>query len=151
MNTSGNENYPGQIKYKEGYKYQLVEDSCPFQTTLRPLLGVDTGWIHLGTDGILIGRVGYAWDGPSGPTFDTPDSMRGSLAHDMLYQLMREDHIPITCKDAADSLLRDICIADGMPHWRAEMWHEAVKCFGVSSATYVEVIIIVPLVETEGD
>jgi hypothetical protein len=33
---------------------------------------------------------GYAWNGPSGPTLDTRNFMRGSLVHDALYQLMRE-------------------------------------------------------------
>ena len=28
---------------------------------------------------------GYAWDGPSGPTIDTPDAMPASLVHDGLY------------------------------------------------------------------
>lgn len=139
------------IHYKEGYKYQLVVDSPPFLTVFRPLVDIDTEWIHLGADGILIARAGYAYDGPSGPTFDTPDSMQGSLAHDMLYQLMGLGLLPLTCKDDADHLLRALCIADGMPCWRADAWYEAVKLFGVRAAETPDIILTAPLTSETPD
>ena len=39
----------------------------------------------------MIVEKDYAWDGPSGPTIDTSNSMRASLVHDVLYQAMREE------------------------------------------------------------
>ena len=48
---------------------------------------------RLNTKGHLIIKRSYAWDGPSGPTIDTKNFMRGSLVHDALYQLMRHEHL----------------------------------------------------------
>lgn len=128
-----------RIKYREGFKYQLYE-SYRCMTRIKGieahLLDIDTqiDWISLNTDGEIFIREGYAWDGPSGPTVDTPDFMRGSLVHDALYQLMRENKIPLTCRDLADQELRDICIEDGMSHMYAHMVYAAVSEFAESSA-----------------
>ena len=66
-------------------------------------------------------KKGYAWDGPSGPTIDTRNFMRGSLVHDALYQLMREEHLDKeTYRKPADQLLRDMCREDGM--WSIRAW-----------------------------
>jgi hypothetical protein len=81
----------------------------------------------------------YAWDGPSGPTFDTSTVMRGSLVHDCLYQLLRETDFgaPETHdqrREQADEILYRICIEDGMWEWRARWILAAVRKTG-SSAT----------------
>lgn len=115
------------IYYKSGYKYQLALD----YSVETGILGVHavTEWIQLEPDGKLYIRKGYAWDGPSGPTFDTPDSMRGSLVHDALAQLVRLGLLGKEWRRKIDNLLHDICVEDGMWHPRAEMWEEAVKHF----------------------
>jgi len=63
---------------------------------------------------------GYAPDGPSGPTLDTANFMRGSLVHDTLYQLMREGllnhNLP---REAADRILQSLYREDGMLALRA--------------------------------
>ena len=74
------------IKYRSGYKYQLVEE-YQVRVSLIPENDIKTDFIELSTEGMLIIKKGYAWDGPSGPTIDTPNFMRGSLVHDALYQL----------------------------------------------------------------
>ena len=106
------------IVYKAGYKYQLVE---PYSQDIgiRPGRDIDTTYITLKHNGVLTVRAGYAWDGPSGPTFDTSDFMRGSLVHDVLYQLMRMDLLNREYKKDADRLLQKMCIEDGMPRIRA--------------------------------
>lgn len=121
-----------QIKYREGYKYQLAED----YVITTDILGyeIDIQFIKLDKDGKLTTRSGYAWDGASGPTLDTPDSMRGSLVHDVLYQLMRMGLLPQSLRAYADKLLEDICIEDGMPEFRADYWHFAVDNFAASAA-----------------
>ncbi len=69
------------------YKYQLTD---PYVLDIG-ISGytVTTPYLRLGTDGVFAISKGYAWDGPSGPTFDTLNFMRGSLVHDALYQLIR--------------------------------------------------------------
>lgn len=116
-----------RIYYKAGYKYQLARD---YMVEI-PIKGIHavTEWIQLERDGKLYIRKGYAWDGPSGPTFDTPDSMRGSLVHDALYQLMRLGLLDKSFRAKADDILHDICVEDGMIHMRAELWEEMVSLF----------------------
>lgn len=126
---------PDVIKFLPGYKYQLVE-SATFRTSIHPVEHVSTPFIVLKTDGTLTIKRGYAWDGPSGPTIDTKNFMRGSLVHDALYQLMREGHLDeAICRDIADKLLRQMCREDGMSAIRAWWVYQAVKRFGKSSAT----------------
>lgn len=72
---------------------------------------------------------GYAWDGASGPTFDTLSSMRGSLWHDLLYQLIRLGYIYPKFKKYADVLMTVIMKQDKMWVWRADLWEWGVKHF----------------------
>lgn len=69
--------------------------------------------------GLLTMKKGYAWDGPSGPTIDTKNFMRGSLVHDALYQLMRNGQLAPQWREGADQELRRICREDGMNRFRA--------------------------------
>lgn len=126
----------GQIKYKEGYKYQLVED-YEHQTSIFPQkdLVSPSGFIKLKRNGLLWIKSGYAWDGPSGPTIDTKNFMRGSLVHDALYQLMREkllDHEMF--RELADAELKKTCLEDGMWKIRAMWVYEGVHFCGDPSA-----------------
>ena len=66
----------------------MVEDAA-FSVDIYPSENVVTDFISLSKNGTLRIKAGYAWDGPSGPTIDTKSSMRGSLFHDALYQLLR--------------------------------------------------------------
>ena len=107
-----------QIKYKGGYKYQLDEThSCYIK--IRPITLVKSDYISLDEHGLLVIKKGYCWDGPSGPTFDTKNFMRGSLIHDACYQLMREGRLSYSCRESADKELRRICRDDGMSRIRA--------------------------------
>jgi hypothetical protein len=117
------------IQYGVGYKYQL-RGEAKFKTDIRLGRSIFTRWIDLLEDGTLIVHDGYAWDGPSGPTFDTADGMRGSLGHDAGYQLIRECHLPKEYKDAFDLLLHKTCVEDGMLKFRADYWFAAVQAFG---------------------
>lgn len=116
------------IKYKSGYKYQLVEDYlvvAPF------LLGpVTHTFFDVNQDNVLRIKAGYAWDGPSGPTVDTLNFMRGSLVHDVGYQMMAEGLVPRQSRKAWDEWLRDICREDGMTRARAWWVYQAVRRFG---------------------
>jgi hypothetical protein len=117
------------IVYKAGYKYQLKE-TYKVSIAIRPKVAINTAFITLSTRGQLVVKAGYAWDGPSGPTIDTLDFMRGSLVHDALYQLMRERHLDHELhRDAADRELQRLCVEDGMSQARAWVVYEAVKHF----------------------
>ena len=109
------------IRYKDRYKYVLWEE---YRVTIpiHPPATILTDFIHLTPDGELIIRKWYAWDGPSGPTFDTKNFMRGSLVHDALYQLMRETFLDAAeYRDDADEILAAICREDGMS-WLRSRW-----------------------------
>jgi hypothetical protein len=107
-----------QIKYRSGYKYQLVEKYL-VEVNIRPEEPIDTDYIALTLAGLLTVKKGYAWDGPSGPTIDTKNFMRGSLVHDALYQLMRNELLPASCREQADLELHRLCREDGMSAFRA--------------------------------
>ncbi len=124
-----------QISYKSGYKYQLVEE-YQVEISVTPEKNIQTNYIDLTTEGLLTIKNGYAWDGPSGPTIDTPNFMRGSLVHDALYQLMRNKLIDKEkWRKKADGDLKRMCVEDGMSRIRAWWVHEAVRCCGDSAAS----------------
>lgn len=133
------------IVYRKGYKYQLVSPYA-MQTDIHPDTFIDTQFIKLDPDGTLWIDAGYAWDGASGPTVDTLDSMRGSLIHDALYQLLRLGLLPRSFKDAADKLFREILIEDGMPEIRADVWYTAVTTFAgfATKASAEKKLIVAP-------
>lgn len=122
------------IRYKAGYKYQLVEPySIPVE--IYPDKDIKTDLIEVTKKGQLtIGKF-YTWDGPSGPTFDTKTFMRGSLIHDALYQLLRWNLIAQSERDKADRELRKACLEDGMSKFRAWYVYHAVNLFAWYSAS----------------
>lgn len=121
------------IQYRSGYKYQLAADYS-MQIDIKGF-SILTEFISLSLEGVLFMRSGYASDGPSGLTFDTKSSMRGSFVHDALYQLLRQGLIPAKYRKYIDQLLRDICIEDGMWKWRAKAWYRAVRGFAGFAAS----------------
>lgn len=124
-----------EIHYRAGYKYQLTEEyACSWRIRfVVAAIPIQTRWLYLnsviGCHRLVVAE-GYAWDGPSGPAFDTSDFMRASLVHDALYQLIRLGFVPRSAREAADDLMREICIADGMHPWRAWWCHRAVRLGG---------------------
>jgi hypothetical protein len=106
------------IRYSRGYKYQLDETYVHRLTVPVPKPIHHPFFRIIGTE--LIVHAGYAWDGPSGPTFDTKSFMRGSLVHDVLYQAMEMGLMSLDYREAADQELERICEEDGM--WKARRW-----------------------------
>lgn len=133
-----------RIAYRERrpWKYRLEEDFwCDQNRILYYHVWIDgpvtvngqterVRIIELLPSGRITIRAGYCWDGPSGPTIDTPAFMRGSLVHDALYQLMREEKLPQEHREPADLLLHDHCIEDGMSRARAWYVLKGVQWFG---------------------
>lgn len=121
------------IEYKKGFKYQLAK-TCIVKTVLFGY-NISTRYIRLTEDGTLVIYYGYAWDGPSGPTIDTKNFMRGALVHDALYQLLREGYLPQAERFIADGILRQICLEDGMSKLRAWYVFHSVDKFAATAAS----------------
>lgn len=133
------------ISYIEGYKYQLAEE----YKILTPVQGEDTDidYIRLGPSGMLVIRKGYAWDGPSGPTFDTKTFMRASLVHDAFYQLMRQGFIDKgEWRKTVDKLMQTMNIEDGMCKLRAWWVYKSLRIAAgkAASASSRRKIIMAP-------
>lgn len=120
------------MKYiKKKTKYRLEEE----YTEMVGIIGyeAETPLIKLTLVGQLTVKYGYGFD-PSGPTIDTKSSLRGSLEHDALYELMRLGFIPLSELDAVNDRLEIACKEDGMWDIRAELWDKGLDIFGKNSA-----------------
>jgi hypothetical protein len=87
----------------EGYKYLVAERV----TYAVPELGQACVTHRLFTlsEGMLVVEAGYAWNGPSGPTVDTPASINASLPHDVVYQCICTGLLAASYKPSGDAIL----------------------------------------------
>jgi len=131
-----------RIAYKEGYKFQLVDVYSIKTSILGVAAKAEYATIHL--DGTLVIHKGYAWDGASGPAIDTPNFIRGSLVHDVLYQMIWEGLIPIYYRKDADDVLIKICKEDGMSAPRRWWVKLAVNTFGARALEYYNPVLYAP-------
>lgn len=99
---------------KGGSKKYVLEaeyrDVIPFKSPVA----IITHYANLDRDGFIVIDEGFEWDGASGPTIDTDDTMDGSLCHDILYRFMREERLSREYRRAADKCIRDMCIFDAV-------------------------------------
>ena len=115
-----------RIRYKEGYKYQL---SQPYEifSGIFPSATIEYPFFTLTAQGMLQIRSGYAWDGASGPSWDTKNSMRASLVHDCFCQMLKNKDLDYeTYAPYVHALFKTMLLADGMSSFRARYWHLAV-------------------------
>lgn len=147
------------IRYKSGYKYQYIDKEYPvmlpkapgdeilhYNRNTRFMLGaephsqpygIECGpFLQLWPNGKMRILEGYAWDGPSGPAFDTKNFMTPSMVHDALYQLMRNKVLPLDpYRKIADELMYKMCRDRGMCAPRAWWCKRGVRRFGEGSAS----------------
>lgn len=119
-------------RIREGkYRFRLLRDQVEkVQVDGVAAAMVDTPYISL-RGYTLIALAGYAWDGASGGlAINTRNSIRGSLNHDELYQLIRDGHLAKGNRKAADRVLRRILREDGMSAFRAWLWYRSVRAVG---------------------
>lgn len=111
------------------YKYWLWRDVA-IQTNIFPEADLIFESFTLAATGVLTlkGKM-FMWDGPSGPTIDTPDSLLGSAAHDAFYKMFRLGVLDLKWRREADKLLRELCVSQGMSEERAELWYIGVREF----------------------
>ena len=114
------------MKYRKGYKYQLAE-TINIQTDLRPPEDIYIDFAALYTDGRFQLIRGYACDGASGTTIDTPGSFRGAFFHDAGYQMLRMGKLPPKWRKKFDKLARKLWRKDMKWKWRANSWYKMVR------------------------
>src|SRR3990167_8808836 len=130
------------MKYRKGYKYQVAEDFL-IQTPFYPKEAIVTRFIVLNINGLMLIREAYAWDGASGPTLDTDDTMTPSLVHDAFYQLLREQLLSQDWRPKIDEYLGSL-MKDRAATWeplksiqyaRAALWSRETKKFAGEAAS----------------
>ncbi len=89
------------LYFSRGYKY-VVKKPYHFTLDIKPEQECDLMFLKMDMEGNILVLPGYPWDGASGPTWDTLNSMKGSLIHDVGYRLIRLCYI----NSAHKSLLR---------------------------------------------
>lgn len=124
-----------KCKYYEGgnKKYVLAEtysDIIPFSYSSA----INSSYACFDLSNRITIYKGYEWDGASGPTIDTENTMDGSLVHDVMYQWIREGFLKMKYRKEADKCIRDMCIIDGMSKLRANYWYFFLRLFGRSAA-----------------
>ena len=132
-----------QISYKQGYKYQLVADYS-LQLDFVPLQAAHSTFLELSSEGLLLIKSGYCWDGASGPAIDSKNFMRASLVHDALYQMLRNQQLPAALRLQADQQMRSILKQDGMSLPRRWWVYQGVRIFGGKAARQPKQILSAP-------
>lgn len=115
---------------KANYRFQLAENLV-IKTSVTPPATICHQFFTLATDGWLIIKKGYAWDGISfflSP--QTTNSRKGTCVHDCFYQMMRLGLLDLIWKPWTDEEMRRVFIASGMFAWRANYMYQAVLKFG---------------------
>ena len=113
------------------YKYKLEED----EFIHTGILGYEVShpFFMLDSDGLLIVYAPYMWDGSSGPTVDSDNTMTPSLAHDAGYQMIRLGLIPPETKPLWDKLYKKMLLDRGTTEFRACLHYQGVSVFGGDS------------------
>ena len=126
------------IRHKK-YKYQTTVDVIFYVGIFG--CNIETAYFKLTRDGMLVIKAGYMWDGCSGPTWDTKNTMRAGLGHDCLYQILREsllinlNHLGYAerfdkLRLQVDQLFRQWLTEDGVMWVRVYYYYRGVRVFG---------------------
>lgn len=102
------------------------------------LLGLALGaWLllqGLGPWAVALGALAALWVFVAWLARDSRDFMRASLVHDALYQLCRTGGLPPRARGAADQVMRQHALEDGMGRTRAWALYWGVRAFGKKNA-----------------
>ena len=135
------------MKYRKGYKYQVVveDESLVLPDTITFGKAMYDDYLRVAklpneNKWELTVKIGYAWDGPSGPALDTKNFMTPSLVHDALYQLMRRKMLHRNFRKETDKLLVSMCKDEGMSWIRRQWVYAAVRFGGEDSSRYIRPI-----------
>ena len=124
-----------KVLFRKGYKASLW-NAYTVQLASPDLIGhtVEHRLFRLTPDGWLTIHEDYPSDLASGPTIDTPSSIRGAFVHDALYEMMRLGLLPQSCFHAANVELYRILLEDGMWGWRTKLWLWTLDRAGYAAA-----------------
>ena len=125
------------MKYQKRryWKYRLYNTEV-YPTGITLTNPVQTRYIDMTVDGVITVKRGYVYDGASGPTIDSKNTMLASLIHDALYQLMRGNLISRDWRKRADEVLYEILIDKGMWKLRAKIWYRTVRKAAGNASKY---------------
>ena len=149
-----------EIKYKTGFKYQLFEDYS-VDVGVVPQEQIFCGrYLYLSEAGMLTMRNGYCWDGPSGPAIDSDTTIKPSLVHDALYQIIRRGFLPEDpYREMADKVFRELMLSivpekesESFSYWMNRKAHEvrcwyfyrAVRAFGSCAVQNPKELMVAP-------
>ena len=122
------------IKAVKGYKWKLWEDVSVYLPSSSNVCPQEWGESKHGLVRVkhltLYIKAGYAWNGAN-VVWDTKTIVRGSLVHDALYQLIRENSLDESYRNLADKIFREICLEDRMIRMRAWWIFKAVRKYGI--------------------
>jgi len=121
------------IEYTDGYKRVLYSDAT-IQLSFGPPKVIVHEHITFNPNGLLEVRKGFPWDGMSGGIPDTKRNMRASLAHDVLYKLIRLDLLAMRYRPLADEELKKLCIQDRVWGWVASAYRWGLSVGGTAAA-----------------
>ena len=121
------------MKYSKGYKYRL-EENLIISTGIIPHRAIRYQNIKLSNSGILEIQKGYSWDGASGITIDTKNTMIPALVHDAFYELMRQGLLYLSNRPKVDELFYKLLLKSGMNKYRAWIWYRAVDRYALDAA-----------------
>lgn len=143
---------PTEIKYRKHRKYRRPRFRL-LTTHLIPtqIDGFDIqtpgGDVRLQPDGLLTILPGYWWDGPSGGVPKKGRHMLWSLAHDALYELLREDQVTGTAQREdfrleADLLMYALMLRSGVQPNKARRWYWEVRDHGEAYTHYLNANVV---------
>lgn len=127
-----------KLPKSDKYKYRLTADYS-VQLHFIPEKTIHGDYYSLYDTGVLVIYKGYSWDGASGPTIDTKNTVRASCVHDVLYQALKEKKLPRKYKQPSDKELQIIMLEDSntdtifwnvLNNTRAGYYYAAVRVFG---------------------
>lgn len=128
----------------EKFKYDMLKclglDVSEFKILTE--IDVDHKFFRM-KNGIIENKVGFRYDGPSGPTKDDETNMRAALFHDIGYQIIKEFLKEfsfwkrIRIRRAFDKVFRRVLKADKMGFWKRQVYFVGVRGFGALFAYFM--------------
>jgi len=104
------------------------------KTDVRPPKPIRNEYYFLSVGGLLTILEGYSWNGCNDPAVNFDWTMRGSLVHDVFYQMFQLKELSsFSWREAVDVLFKDLIIFDGpffFGSFIAGVYYNAVRLFG---------------------